>query len=95
VSTTGGLLASFIRGADVGVARITPGRVESLWHEPVTIGAGDARFAVDVTGKTIAAEVESFTQPAHVIRGPLDRPATITHDNDAITTDITTASTSG
>ncbi|WP_443748160.1 S9 family peptidase [Asticcacaulis solisilvae] len=84
VSTRGGLLASLVTGGEVGLAHVDIRGVTPLSHAEISMSAGDARFAADASGKTMAAVEESFDAAAHIVRGPLSAPVAITHDNDAL-----------
>lgn len=78
-----GLAASAVISDKMAIVTVVPGRGAGapLWSAPVSIRAGDARFARSSDGRVYAAAVEDFEHPAAIDVGPLSRFAPITHDN--------------
>ena len=92
LSGKSGLLASVVIGGEVGMARVGANGVSLISHDEVSLSAGDARFAVDASGKTVAAVVDSFTAAPHIEWGPLGGMQVVTHDNDAFKPEFTAKS---
>ena len=68
------------------------GAAKTLLSGPVTFQAGDGRLSIDRDGKLLAGVAEDFTTAPHIGAGPLGAPRQITHDNDAVTPQVTARS---
>ena len=79
-----GLTASAVIGDRMAIVPVMPGRAPGapLWSAPVSIKAGDARFARSADGRAYAAELEDYEHAPAIRVGPLGRFVPITHDND-------------
>ena len=85
-----GLYATVLMAEKLTLARVDPdkGVVKPIWADAVTLEAGDGRIALSADGKVGAAVLETFTAPPRIVAGAPAAMAAITHDNDAVTSDI-------
>jgi dipeptidyl aminopeptidase/acylaminoacyl peptidase len=88
-----GLAASALAGDRMAIVPIDPqrGPQAALWDKPVSISAGDARFARSADGKTYATVLQDFEHGPAIYAGPGMDPILnakreglrpVTHDND-------------
>ena len=88
-----GLAASALAGDRMAIVPIDPqsGPEAALWDRPVSISAGDARFARSADGRTYATVVQDFEHAPAIYAGSGTDPIfnakreglqQITHDND-------------
>ncbi len=68
------------------------GATKSLLSEVETFSAGDGRVSISQDGKVLAGVGEDFTTGPHIAAGSLTAPKTITHENDALTAQVTAKS---
>jgi dipeptidyl aminopeptidase/acylaminoacyl peptidase len=82
----GSLLASALVGADSVIATIDPasGAIRALWSAPISITAGDGRFALSRDGRVLATVAQSYSKAPHILAGAPPSLAPITHENDAL-----------
>jgi dipeptidyl aminopeptidase/acylaminoacyl peptidase len=85
-----GLYATALMGEKFTLARVDPdkGEVRPIWAGAVSMDAGDARIALSADGKLAAAVQETFVVPPRIVIGPPAAMKPVTHDNDAVTSDI-------
>jgi len=80
-----GLEASALIGDQSAVvpfdADAAPG--QPIWSAPVSISAGNARFARSADGRSLAFVQQDFEHAPAIYPGAIPTPAKITHDNDA------------
>jgi dipeptidyl aminopeptidase/acylaminoacyl peptidase len=79
-----GLTASALIGDRNAIVPIDPSRGAEtpLWSAPVSISAGEAKFARSADARIYAANIQDFEHPAAISVGPLQALRPITHDND-------------
>lgn len=68
------------------------GATKTLLSAQETFSAGDGRVSISRDGKVMARVGEDFTTPPHIAAGALSDPKTITHENDALTPQVTAKS---
>jgi dipeptidyl aminopeptidase/acylaminoacyl peptidase len=66
--------------------------VQPSWSAPVSISAGDARFARSADGRTIAFVAQDFEHAPAIYAGGVAAPRQITHANDALAPLVTARS---
>ena len=88
------LFATAIVGDNNAVLSVDPatGATQTLLSGPVTFQAGDGRVSISRDGKLLAGVAEDFTTPPHIGAGPIATPHQITHDNDALTAQVSAKS---
>lgn len=90
------LFATAIVGDNNAVLSVDPatGATQTLLSGPVTFSAGEARVSLSRDGKILAGVAQDFTTPPHIGAGPISAPRQITHDNDALTAQVSARSVS-
>jgi dipeptidyl aminopeptidase/acylaminoacyl peptidase len=80
------LIATALVGADQVIATIDPasGALRTLWSASLGIEAGDGRVALSRDGSVLAMVTQTFSQPPHIVAGPIQKPTPITHENDPL-----------
>ncbi len=68
------------------------GATKTLFSGPVSFSAGDGRVSLSRDGKLMANISEDFTSPPHIAAGPIAATRQITHENDALTPQVTARS---
>ncbi|MFI4964733.1 MAG: alpha/beta fold hydrolase [Caulobacterales bacterium] len=88
------LFATAIVGDRNAVLTVDPrtGATRTLLSARQTFSAGDGHVSISRDGKLLAGVREDFTTPPQMMAGPLAAPRTITHDNDALTPQVTARS---
>jgi dipeptidyl aminopeptidase/acylaminoacyl peptidase len=88
------LYATAIEGDHNAVLTVDPanGATRTLLSGPVTMSAGEGKVSLSADGKLMAGVAEDFTTPPHIGAGPVASPHQITHDNDALTAQVTAKS---
>ncbi|WP_372786787.1 prolyl oligopeptidase family serine peptidase [Phenylobacterium sp.] len=88
------LFATAIVGDNNAVLTVDPatGATRTLLSGPVTFQAGDGRVSISKDGKLLAGVAEDFTTAPHIGAGPIEKPRQITHENDALTPQVTARS---
>ncbi|HEY2355893.1 MAG TPA: S9 family peptidase [Phenylobacterium sp.] len=88
------LFATAIVGDHNAVLSVDPatGATKTLLSGPVTFQAGDGRVSISRDGKLLAGVSEDFTTPPHIGAGPIATPHQITHENDALTPQVSAKS---
>ena len=78
-----GLSASALVGDRMAILPLDPGRGAGtpLWSAPVSLAAGDARFARSANGGTYAMVVQDFEHPPEIFAGSAAAPRPITREN--------------
>lgn len=79
-----GLMASAVIGDRMSIVPVDPvrGPAAPLWSQPVSIAAGDAKFARSADGRSYAFVVQDFGRPQSIYAGSPRSLRPITHDND-------------
>jgi dipeptidyl aminopeptidase/acylaminoacyl peptidase len=80
-----GLSASALIGDRMAILALDPARGPGtpVWSAPVSLSAGDARFAQSANGSTTAMVVQDFEHPPEIFAGTAASPHQITHENAA------------
>ncbi len=88
------LFATAIEADRNSVLTLDPisGATKTLLTGPVSFSAGEGKVSLSADGKLLAAVVEDFTTPPHIGAGPVAAPHQITHDNDALTPQVSAKS---
>jgi dipeptidyl aminopeptidase/acylaminoacyl peptidase len=88
------LFATAIVGDNNAVLTVDPatGATRTLLSGPVSMSSGDGKVSLSADGKLLAGVAEDFTTPPHIGAGPVAAPRQITHDNDALTPQVTARS---
>jgi dipeptidyl aminopeptidase/acylaminoacyl peptidase len=60
------------------------GNLKSLWSDPNTIRAGDARVSLSADASRMATTQQSFTIAPRIVAGRLRDPRPITHENESL-----------
>jgi dipeptidyl aminopeptidase/acylaminoacyl peptidase len=68
------------------------GATKTVFTAQETFSAGDGRVSISRDGKLLAGVGEDFTTPPHIAAGSLSAPKTLTHENDALTPQVTAKS---
>lgn len=78
-----GLTASALAGAAMQIVPVDPARGAGapLWSAPMTITAGNARFARSADGRRLAAVAQDFERAPAILAGPAGALRPITRDN--------------
>ena len=81
-----GLAASALVGDRMAIIPVDPARGPGapLWSAPLSMSAGDARFARSADGRAYGAVVQDFSHAPAIYSGNGRALAQITHDNDAL-----------
>jgi dipeptidyl aminopeptidase/acylaminoacyl peptidase len=79
-----GLVGSAVIGDRNAIVPVDPirGAASPVWGQPVSIAAGDARFARSADGRSYAAILQDFERAPAIYTGTLRTLRPITHDND-------------
>jgi dipeptidyl aminopeptidase/acylaminoacyl peptidase len=79
-----GLIGSAVIGDRNAIVPVDPlrGAASPVWDQPVSIAAGDARFARSADGRSYAAILQDFERAPAIYAGTLRTLRPITHDND-------------
>lgn len=82
----GKVLASALVGDKAEAIEFDPASktVKVLWAAPLSVSAGDGRFAFDREGRRAATVAQDFEHGPRVLSGPIASLAQVTHDNDAL-----------
>jgi dipeptidyl aminopeptidase/acylaminoacyl peptidase len=88
------LFATAIVGDQNALLTVDPasGATKTLLSAAVTFSAGDGRVSISRDGKVLAGVGEDFTTPPHIAAGALTNPKAITHENDALTAQVSAKS---
>jgi len=88
------LYATAIVGDENAVLTVDPasGATKTLFAAKETFQAGDGRVSISRDGKLMATMRQDFTTPDHIAAGPIGAPKTLTHDNDALTAQVSARS---
>ncbi|HEX3366418.1 S9 family peptidase [Phenylobacterium sp.] len=88
------LFATAIEGDHNAVLTVDPasGATKTLLSGPVSMSSGEGKVSLSADGKLLAGVAEDFTSPPHIGAGPVASPRQITHDNDALTPQVTARS---
>jgi dipeptidyl aminopeptidase/acylaminoacyl peptidase len=88
------LFATAIVGDNNAVLAVDPasGATKTLLSGPVSMSSGEGKVSLSADGKLMAGVAEDFTSPPHIGAGPVASPHQITHDNDALTPQVTARS---
>ncbi|HEX2818177.1 MAG TPA: prolyl oligopeptidase family serine peptidase, partial [Phenylobacterium sp.] len=88
------LFATAIVGDNNAVLTVDPttGATKTLLSGPVSFSSGDGKVSLSADGKLLAGVAEDFTTPPHIGAGPVASPRQITHDNDALTAQVSARS---
>ncbi|THD59646.1 S9 family peptidase [Phenylobacterium sp.] len=88
------LFATAIVGDHNAVLNVDPanGATRTLLTAPATFSAGEGKVSLSADGKVVAGVVEDFTTAPFVNAGPVSTPRQITHDNDAVTAQVSARS---
>lgn len=88
------LFATAIVGDNNAVLTVDPatGATRTLLSGPVSFASGEGKVSLSADGKLMAAVSEDFTTPPHIGAGPVAAPRQITHENDALTPQVTARS---
>ncbi len=77
-----GLTASALIGDRMAIVPVGSSAPQTpVWSAPVSISAGDARFALSADGRTTAMVVQDFEHPPEIFAGTAAAPRQITHEN--------------
>src|SRR5579859_1107221 len=68
------------------------GAAKTLISAPVSFSAGDGHISLSRDAKLMAAVSEDFTRPPHIGAGPIAAMQQITHENDALSAQVTAKS---
>jgi dipeptidyl aminopeptidase/acylaminoacyl peptidase len=68
------------------------GATKTLLSGPVSMSSGEGKVSLSADGKLMAGVAEDFTSPPHIGAGPVASPHQITHENDALTAQVTAKS---
>jgi dipeptidyl aminopeptidase/acylaminoacyl peptidase len=86
------MVATALVGDQTVVAAIDPAKaqIKPLWSAPVTLSATDfdGDVVLDADGATAAAVVQDFARPPVIETGRIAALKPITHDNDAVSTEV-------
>ncbi|THD63664.1 S9 family peptidase [Phenylobacterium sp.] len=90
----GTLFATAIVGDNNAVLTVDPasGATKTLFTAPATFSAGEGKVSLSADGKILAGVSEDFTTAPHIGAGPVGSPHQITHENDAVTPQVTARS---
>jgi dipeptidyl aminopeptidase/acylaminoacyl peptidase len=90
------LYATAIEGDHNAVLTVDPasGATRTLFSGVVTLSSGEGKVSLSADGKLMAGVSEDFTTPPHIGAGPIAGPHQITHENDALTPQVTARSVS-
>jgi dipeptidyl aminopeptidase/acylaminoacyl peptidase len=88
------LFATAIVGDNNALMTVDPatGVTRTLLSGQVTYAAGEGKVSLSRDGKLLATVREDFTAPPHLAAGPVAAPRQITHENDALTPQVTARS---
>lgn len=88
------LFATAIEGDHNSVLSVDPatGAIKVLLSSPVEMTSGEGKVSLSADGKLLAAVTEDFTTPPHIGAGPVATPRQITHENDALTAQVSARS---
>ena len=88
------LFATAIEGDHNSVLTVDPttGATKTLLSGPVSMSSGEGKVSLSADGKLMAGVAEDFTTPPHIGAGPIASPHQITHENDALTAQVTAKS---
>jgi dipeptidyl aminopeptidase/acylaminoacyl peptidase len=88
------LFATAIVGDNNAVLTVDPasGATKTLLSGPVSMSSGEGKVSLSADGKLLAGVTEDFTTPPHIGAGPVASPHQITHENDALTPQVTARS---
>ncbi len=88
------LFATAIEGDHNSVLTVDPanGATKVLLSAPVSLSSGEGKVSLSADGKLMAGVTEDFTSPPHIGAGPVDKPVQITHENDALTPQVSAQS---
>ncbi len=88
------LFATAIEGDHNSVLTVDPatGATKTLLSGPVSMSSGEGKVSLSADGKLLAGVAEDFTTPPHIGAGPVATPHQITHENDALTAQVTAKS---
>jgi dipeptidyl aminopeptidase/acylaminoacyl peptidase len=78
-----GLISSALIGDRMSIVPIDPARgpAAPLWGQPVSLAAGDAKFARTADARSYAFILQDFERPPSIYVGPLSAMRPITRDN--------------
>ena len=79
-----GLTASALIADRMAIVPLDPqrGAGQPIWSAPMSIAAGDAKFARSVDGRSVAFVAQDYEHGPAVFAGPASAPRAVTHDND-------------
>ena len=88
------LFATAIVGDNNAVLTVDPasGATRTLLSGPVSLSSGEGKVSLSRDGRILASVTEDFTTPPHIGAGPVGSPRQITHENDALTPQVTARS---
>jgi dipeptidyl aminopeptidase/acylaminoacyl peptidase len=88
------LFATAIVGDNNAVLAVDPatGATRTLLSGPVSLSSGEGKVSLSRDGRILASVTEDFTTPPHIGAGPVASPRQITHENDALTPQVTARS---
>jgi dipeptidyl aminopeptidase/acylaminoacyl peptidase len=88
------LFATAIVGDNNAVLTVDPatGATRTLLSGPVSLSSGEGKVSLSRDGRILASVTEDFTTPPHIGAGPVASPRQITHENDALTPQVTARS---
>jgi dipeptidyl aminopeptidase/acylaminoacyl peptidase len=88
------LFATAIVGDNNAVLTVDPatGAAKTLFTAPASFSSGEGKVSLSADGKILAGVSEDFTTPPHIGAGPVASPHQITHENDAVTPQVTARS---
>ena len=88
------LFASAIVSDHNAILTVDPatGATQTLFSVPQTFSAGDGRVSYSSDGKIMATAVDDFTTAPRIVAGALTGPLVLTHENDAVTAQVSAKS---
>jgi dipeptidyl aminopeptidase/acylaminoacyl peptidase len=88
------LFATAIVGDNNAILTVDPatGAAKTLLSGPVSMSSGEGKVSLSADGTLLAGVAEDFITPPHIGAGPVSSPHQITHENDALTPQVTARS---